>query len=122
MGLDQSLLAVRGNPDKVDFNEVEKIWTWRKHSDLQGYMEKLAIKKGIVKTASEFNCIDLELTKEDIEDIKNAITEEDLPRTSGFFFGQSYRDSSELEEDLIAFDGALSLQQIGFKIFYNCWW
>ena len=122
MGLDQCLLAVRGHYGNSHSNEVEKVWTWRKHSDLQGYMEKLAIKKGIVKTASEFNCIDLELTKEDIEDIKNAITEEDLPRTTGFFFGQSYRDSSELEEDLIAFDGALNLQQIGFKIFYSCWW
>lgn len=122
MGLDQYLLAVKENLNGSEDNEIEKVWTWRKHSDLQGYMEKLAIKKEIVKTKEEFNCIDLELTKEDIKDIKNAITEDDLPRTTGFFFGQSYRDSSESEEDLIAFDNALSLQQIGFKIIYSCWW
>lgn len=122
MGLDQILLAVKVDKENEEKNQVEKVWTWRKHSDLQGYMEKLAVKKGIVKTAKEFNCVDLELTKEDIEDVQNAITDEDLPMTTGFFFGQSYRDSGEREEDLIAFDGALSLQQVGFKIVYSCWW
>jgi hypothetical protein len=82
MGLDQSAVARKGEPRKVpqtwtttdaDGNEEEVVeyyneWDdtielayWRKHPNLQGWMQELYYEKG---GEGEFNCVDLELTLE----------------------------------------------------------
>ena len=54
------------NGETVEDCEPINVGYWRKHSDLQGYMEDLYRDKG---GTGEFNCVDLILSKEDCEDV-----------------------------------------------------
>ena len=114
MGLDQYANARKGEPKLVvqgsftstdeDGNEVEKEETglewedsyelaeWRKHPNLQGWMEEKWHQKGCPVREGEngddgFNCIDLELTKDDLLELREAVGAEKLPPTGGFMFG-----------------------------------
>jgi len=115
MGLDQYLWAQKND-------NVEEIGYWRKHANLQGYMQNLAVQKGVVNTIDDFNMVDLPLTKEDIESVIRTIVDEQLPHTVGFFYGESYCDESEKQQDLVAFDDALGYAQDGWTVIYRCWW
>ena len=73
MGLDQ-------NAWKVDKDgEREELAYWRKHNRLQGWMEERYTEKG---GKEQFNCVDLELTEEDIDDLETAIEDRELPETA----------------------------------------
>ncbi len=91
---------------------------WRKHPNLHGWMRKLWESKG---GAGEFNGDELELTYEDLDALERAVTHEQLPSTSGFFFGDPaddyYRDS-----DLQFIKNARAELFCGLKVFYNSSW
>ena len=115
MGLDQELLAQKGE-------QTERIGMWRKHANLQGWMAKLAVKKRLVKNPSDFNCIDLYLTRDELVDLEQDIENNNLPHTTGFFFGESYNDNAEKELDLLYVDNAKEYSDMNWNIIYNCWW
>jgi hypothetical protein len=73
---------------------------WRKHPDLHGYIVKTFAKNGID------DCEEIELSADNIRDIIRAIKAKALPKTSGFFFGES--DGSEYDEDLKILNEALT--------------
>jgi hypothetical protein len=102
---------------------MDTAFSWRKHPNLQGWMEALWKSKGLSKTGewNEFNCCPLELTKEDIICLKMDIESQDLPGTQGFFFGD---DSDEYykEQDLKFCDWALAEIEDGNKVIYDSWW
>ena len=54
---------------------------WRKHPNLQGWMESLWHVKG---NDGEFNCEDLELTLDDLDNLEKTLDNEALPETAGF--------------------------------------
>tara|TARA_R110002020_G_scaffold35297_1_gene106651 strand:- start:252 stop:623 length:372 start_codon:yes stop_codon:yes gene_type:complete len=108
--------------EHVGFQLSEQICYWRKHSNLQGYMQNLALKKGLVTNIDQFNCIGLHLNLKDLDEIREVIKSSKLPVTKGFFFGSSHGDQSELEQDLIAFDEAESYLRMGWDVVYSCWW
>ena len=60
MGLDQNAYKVSQDGERVE------LAYWRKHNRLQGWMENKYIDNGGTK---EFNCVALELTLEDIEEL-----------------------------------------------------
>tara|TARA_B100000959_G_C14964211_1_gene617047 strand:- start:476 stop:823 length:348 start_codon:yes stop_codon:yes gene_type:complete len=115
MGLDQFLVAQKGEA-------VEQIGLWRKHANLQGYMEQLALKRGVVDDIKEFSCVDLPLNLQDILDVKKVIGEDMLPYTTGFFYGKSNCDDAEKNQDLLIFDEAESYCLMGWNIAYSAWW
>jgi hypothetical protein len=116
MGLDQ--YAERRDSNGEDC----EIATWRKHNALQGWMENLwTLKTG--KPADELNCNEVELTTEDLENLKSVIEGGNLPVTQGFFFGaDSSQDETRKEKDLQFVDDALKAIDEGDKVFYSCWW
>ena len=139
MGLDQYATARRGEPHKVpqtwtttdaDGNEKEVVeyyneWEdskelayWRKHPNLQGWMENLWREKG---NDGEFNCVDLELTLGDLEALEASIDGADLPKTVGFFFGED-SDDHYLEQDREFIREARSAIKQGYKVIYSSWW
>ena len=72
---------------------------WRKHPNLHGYI------------VQEFaggvdDCREIRLNEENIRQIIDAIKNQDLPETSGFFFGES--DGSEDAESIKIFNDALA--------------
>ena len=88
MGLDMYAYA------KDESGEDEHLADWRKHNRLHGWMEELWEDKGrpnfeesTEDSMGSFNCIPVELTLTDLEQLEAVITDKSLPETGGFFFG-----------------------------------
>jgi hypothetical protein len=119
MGLDQFAYAL----DK-DNNKTE-IAYWRKHPNLQGWMENLWNSKGCPNAhednIDEFNCIPVNLTKEDLDSLEQALDSNSLPETAGFFFG-SNSDSEYRQQDVEFIAAARKALDNGLKVVYDSWW
>ncbi len=110
-------------------SEPREIAYWRKHPNLHGWMESLwkrrlhevnqEIPEG--QFGSGFNGIELELTMEDLDALEQAVKKRQLPKTSGFFFGN---DSNQhyYEHDLEFIKNARAELFLGLKLFYNSSW
>jgi hypothetical protein len=110
MGLDQ--YAYSREPAQIDHQ-------WRKHPNLQGWMENLWRERFDVQTG-DF-CCEIELYKEDIERLKVDIMAGDLPATDGFFFG-SNSDDYYREDDLAFCAWALIEIDKGREVYYDSSW
>ncbi len=66
-----------------------------KHPNLEGYMANLYYTKR--RHREMFNCVNVELTGDDLDALERVIKEDKLPETCGFFFGET--DGSEREDD-----------------------
>ena len=106
---------------------------WRKHPNLQGWMEKLWLRKQNIPVSptdqfiednsppGDFNGVELELTWEDLDELERAVTHGRLPETTGFFFGNP-SDDHYRESDLQFIREARSELFLGLKVFYNSSW
>jgi len=121
MGLDQFAYAINSSGEK------REIAYWRKHPHLQGWMENLWEIKGRPgdrnenNTLGDFNCIPVELTKDDLDGLEEDITNSHLPRTNGFFFGDDSDDHYK-EYDLHFVENARRELDEGNKVVYDSWW
>ena len=123
MGLDQYANARKGEPITDDegytyYEDSMELAYWRKHPNLQGFMQELYYEKG---GEGEFNCVDVELTLEDLDSLEATLDEEALPETAGFFFGS---DSSEYyaEADREFIVAARAAIKQGYTVVYSSWW
>ncbi len=148
MGLDQyAYVAARSgqngewwdgaelDPDTRDYrnSKVDKpreLAYWRKHPNLQGWMEHLWHKKRnaegnpVVEDADDmgtFNGVELELTWQDIDELEKAVKKRELPSTQGFFFGND-ADQYYYDQDLEFIKNARAELFLGLKVFYNSSW
>lgn len=122
MGLDMyaSITAERFDTD-VDFTptgDVHELFYWRKHPDLHGWMEQRYRLKGGKEQV--FNCARLKLDHNDLNELECAIRHRRLPKTAGFFFGES--DGSEIQDDLDFIAKARGALAQGYTLFYDSWW
>lgn len=124
MGLDQFAFAIDNNGEK------EELAYWRKHPNLQGYMENLWEAKGRPGLddanmggdgMSDFNCIPLELNSDDLNDLEDAVRGSGLPNTVGFFFG-SDSDDYYKQQDLEFISKAREALDNGLTVCYDSWW
>ena len=93
---------------QADGNELAY---WRKHNRLHGWMEELWESKGKPydgkledNPLGDFNCVELELSLEDIEDLAVDIENQSLPETEGFFFGSdsyTWNKDGKANEDIL---------------------
>lgn len=145
MGLDQYAYAVRPHSDNIEFgwaweahdqdydSKVFKIAQWRKHSDLQGWMENLWVTKrtlagdppqpsedGMFAGDLGFNCEPVRLSLTDLEQLETAVNRDELPETSGFFFGRSTPERKD--NDLVFIRTARDYIADGCDIYYTSWW
>ena len=123
MGLDQYGIARKGEPktdeDGYTFYEDEmELAYWRKHSSLQGWMEDLWIEKG---NSGEFNCVDVELTLGDLDSMEEALDENALPETVGFFFGENSEEHYAEQDREFIREARAAIKQ-GYKVVYSSWW
>lgn len=117
------------NRDASTVPKPREIFYWRKHPNLQGWMEQLWEEKGRPggssgqeeNWGSGFNGVELELTWEDIGRLEQCIREGQLPTTQGFFFG-SDADDHYREQDLEFCRLARADLFLGLKVFYNSSW
>ena len=126
MGLDQyAYVASQANLDWNGNNHRELSY-WRKHPNLQGWMENLWNEKGRPGIDSSFqdvmfNGIEVELTWEDLDRLEDAIRHKQLPQTRGFFFGED-SDDEYLQNDLEFVRKARAELFLGLRVFYNSSW
>ena len=123
MGLDQYATARRGEARTDDegytyYEDSMELACWRKHPNLQGCMEVLYHEKG---GEQEFNCVDLELTLEDLNALEESLDDESLPETAGFFFGGNADDHyAEADREFIG-QARAAIKQ-GYTVVYSSWW
>ena len=123
MGLDQYATARRGEAKTDDegytyYEDSKELAYWRKHPNLQGWMENLYHEKG---GDESFNCVDLELTLEDLDALEASLDGADLPKTVGFFFGQD-SDDHYIEQDREFVREARAAIKQGYTVVYSSWW
>ena len=94
---------------------------WRKHPNLQGYMQRLFAEKG--GKCDSFNGIEVELTWSDIERLEQDILSGNMASldTRGFFFGDA-SDDYYREQDLAFCREARAQIFLGVPVFYNSSW
>ena len=125
MGLDMFAYAVSKRDAIGEFEmakecEKEELHYWRKHHDLHGWMEKLYRAKG--GDADSFNCIPVELTVDDLDDLQQTLLDDNLPRTSGFFFGDNPPDLETMRNDLMFVQKCRIAIKEGKVVYYDSWW
>jgi len=127
MGLDQYANARRGEAIVDDegytyYEDSMELAYWRKHPNLQGWMEELWYEKGCPNDGGDgFNCVDLELTLEDLDALEESLDDEALPETAGFFFGGNADDHyAEADREFIVAARAAIKQ--GYTVVYSSWW
>jgi len=127
MGLDMFAYKMKYNPSKeVDFQEeiqdveTEEVHYWRKHPNLHGWMENLYRSKG--GEGEQFNCDPVVLKEDDLHQLAACIIDNELPHTSGFFFGESYDNEEEREDDLKFVKDSLKAIEEGYTVYYDSWW
>ena len=93
---------------------------WRKHPNLQGWMERLYRATGGEEV---FNGVELELTWDDIDMLEKDIKRGSVAElgTTGFFFGDPSDDYYK-EHDLKFCQDAKAELFLGRKVFYNSSW
>lgn len=122
MGLDQYAYAIDGDTKT-------EIAYWRKHPNLQGWMENLWHSKGCPNAhadkdpngLSDFNCVPVELTREDLDSLEQALDSNSLPETVGFFFG-SNSDDMYRQQDIEFIQAARRAIDNGQRVVYDSWW
>ena len=137
-----SLGTGHGHDARVE-NEIEY---WRKHNRLEGWMKALWISQEyplpkhisyddplFLEFGLIFNDVPLELTLEDLTNLEKDVRNMNLPKITGFFFGDdSYgpRNSImhggiveyDLHKDLKFIQDARDCIEKGHKVFYkSCW-
>lgn len=103
----------------------EEIAYWRKHSDLNGYMERMYTNRG---GKESFNCVPLYLKREDIHQIIADIEKHldpncdyEIAESSGFFWGET--DREKWENSLDDFKRILdNTDWDNETVYYSCWW
>lgn len=120
MGLDMFAMTTNDPIDKpVDFkvNDATELHYWRKHPNLHGWMQDLYYAKG---GTQDFNCVPVQLTTEDLDRLEETIRKNELPATTGFFFGSS--EGVNDEDDLKFIEAAREAIANGSEVFYDSWW
>lgn len=120
MGLDMYAMKTKVRIDQpVDFKiaESEELHYWRKHPNLHGWMQDLYYAKG---GTEDFNCVPVELATKDLDRLEAAIRNQELPYTTGFFFGSS--EEQNTDGDLEFIRKARQAIAEGYGVFYDSWW
>ena len=131
MGLDMyAYVATKSGAQEEYYEEVNANGTatqprelayWRKHPNLHGWMEQLWRSRNSDADEYSFNGIELELTWQDIDLLEQDILNNQLPGTTGFFFGNP-ADDYYREQDLEFVKNARAELFVGLKVFYNSSW
>jgi hypothetical protein len=123
MGLDQYAKVVKREYNNETLTETitkTEICYWRKHNALHGWMENLYESKG---GDGEFNCVNLNLTSEDLKELEEDVVDKDLPETKGFFFGEDTRECDHQKLQTLKFlSKAKKALNQGHEVEYSAWY
>jgi hypothetical protein len=121
--------------ENPNITKPQEIAYWRKHPNLQGWMEKLWLRKNGYPTDNrdqfiqnkqpldDFNGVELELTWDDVDKLEKDIKAGSVAKlgTKGFFFGDPSDDYYRKQDLQFCIDAKAELF-LGRKVFYNSSW
>jgi hypothetical protein len=126
MGLDMYAFWTEGSDEENQkiHNEGGEVATnelayWRKVRQVHNFMEDIYKERGGTDT---FNCIPLELTKNNLEALAAAMDCNELREDTGFFFGDWNMDEESKEYTHKFIKEAIKLIDEGKHVFYDSWW
>jgi hypothetical protein len=93
---------------------------FRKHPNLHGAIEEIYRRKGGTQFAMDSFHGNVVLDLEDIEELERKTLADELPHTTGFFFGQS--DESDVPRTLAFIKRAKEEIARGWTVWYNSSW
>lgn len=100
----------------VRVTEISELWYGRKENEIHGWMQR---KSGI--PADEFNCVELPLTKELLDEFEADVSKV-LTETTGFFFGGANDKESVAEAAKELIKTARLAINDGHTPAYYSWW
>ena len=126
MGLDQYAYVASKAGTNYNDPSRQEIAYWRKHPNLQGWMEQLWEHKMNTEGRDNphmFNRIELELTWDDVDMLEKHIKSGAVAKllTTGFYFGEPSDDYYH-QHDLEFCVNAKAELFLGRKVFYNSSW
>ncbi len=104
--------------DDIADEERRRLHYWRKHPNLHGWMAERYFEKG--GEDCNFNCNTVAITPDDLDELERVIIANELPATTGFFFGET--NGEEREDDLEFIRKAREEIAQGRTIAYYAWW
>jgi len=135
MGLDMTAYSRAKNTTLDTHEQDHELMYWRKHNAMHGLMNQIweskdrplpegfELREGRTVKDIDFNCIELELTVEDVDMIEKLVMDQELPETSGFFFGHDSRfDNDDYDKDVEFIRLAREAFKRGDSVYYNSWW
>lgn len=129
MGLDMYAYAVKPTNERpksvlphAEMNgQYSKLFhQWRKHPNLHGFMEE--IYRNEYNGDDDFNCKKIRLMPHHLDELEKAVKTGDLPKTEGFFFGESTGDKQQINDDLEFIKKARQVIDSGDSVYYDSWW
>lgn len=115
MGLDMYANAVWGE-------QATELAYWRKFNALHAWMEDLWREQNPNAGENDFNCVDLELTRENLLDLRQALDNDQLEPRGGFFFGPLEIHNEDVDATHLFITKALREIKEGKKVIYSSWW
>ena len=109
MGLDSNFINEEG----------ESIAYFRKHADLHGFLADVWARE-TGRNPAEFNCEDLEITKDILDELSRFVHGPHNKHYSGFFWGAS--DDSKWEDTKEALRLVEAELDAGRKVYFHSWW
>ena len=119
MGLDMYMFGLEPNKSTITIRENSssrnELAYWRKHANLHGY---------IVDTFADGldECQKINLSLEDLKKILNAVEINNLPETTGFFFGKSRTEDREPSIKQLVKVISWVNEVPGRKVYYQASW
>ena len=110
MGLDMGMYLKETN---------EEVAYWRKHPDLHGFFEEQWNKQG---WNGDFNGMPLVLSEEMLDEAIFKVLMNALPKTEGFFFGESEFSKGSVDRDLESLNKAKEYISNGKEVYYDASW
>ena len=117
MGLDMYLSGKRFFTfDRTDTDDegytiseiVVKLGYWRKHANLHGWLVETFGPKDDQGNAVD-NCEEIELSLDDLKKCLEVVKDPSkMPKTTGFFFGESDNDAEQIKDDTEMFSKAIA--------------
>jgi len=114
-------VIIESKPQKAFYSQAQLLHEWRKHPNLHGWIEQ-NIYRNADNQDQDFNCVLVKIDRENLIALENAIKNNALPFTTGFFFGESSGDDDEKEDDLEFIEKAKAAMSQGMAVYYDSWW
>lgn len=111
--------AISDGECRLEYGQVEDFY-WRKNYNLHDWMKKLWGRRTGNTDSSDFNCVQIRLYKEDIEDLEEAIKSWKIDDSEPFSF-RKYTSNMK-DHDLQFCRDAKKAIKDGYAVYYDSWW